>query len=152
MIKIINGDIWESGADIICIPCCGLVQNGELIMGAGVAIEAKKRFPILPSLAAKYLSYHIGDQKEYLYGFIQVFVEEKHSIGLFQSKINPFNLSTLSLIRHSILIMNNWVEKEYLSLTTWALCYPGIGLGGLSRESVEPLLQDLNPKVTVYYK
>lgn len=49
--NIVTGDIWElfshaSGEKAICIPTNGSVsmKTGELIMGAGLALEAKTRF------------------------------------------------------------------------------------------------------------
>ncbi len=44
------GDIWQSGADVICVTTNGVLRkNGDLVMGAGIALEAKKRYPRLPA-------------------------------------------------------------------------------------------------------
>lgn len=44
-----NADLWTTLADAKCITTNGFVKkNGEAVMGAGVAKQAKSRYPSLP--------------------------------------------------------------------------------------------------------
>ena len=44
--KVIKGDIWGKKADAICITTNSVVkQNGRAVMGKGVALDAKLKFP-----------------------------------------------------------------------------------------------------------
>lgn len=47
-----TGDIWQvfDNADLFCITTNAILdKNGELVMGKGIAGEAKKAFPLVAS-------------------------------------------------------------------------------------------------------
>ncbi len=48
--QYVNGNLWDfHPANPVCITTNGVIKkNGELVMGAGIALQAKMRFPILP--------------------------------------------------------------------------------------------------------
>ena len=49
--KEVKGDIWKSDCDIIAITTNGVVKkNGELVMGRGIASQAKQRYPDIPKI------------------------------------------------------------------------------------------------------
>ena len=55
MIEVV-GDMWKMDADAICVTTNGIIKkNGEAVMGAGVALQAKNRYPSLPRALAKKL-------------------------------------------------------------------------------------------------
>ncbi|MCK5615962.1 ADP-ribose-binding protein [Candidatus Pacearchaeota archaeon] len=53
--KEINGDIFKLAAEAICVTTNGMIKkNQEAVMGAGIALTAKNKYPNLPlSLAIK---------------------------------------------------------------------------------------------------
>lgn len=56
--NVIKSDLFElheaNPNCSICIPTSGIVKpNGELVMGASLALEAQKRFPVIASLFSK---------------------------------------------------------------------------------------------------
>lgn len=48
--QIVRGNLWDYHKQgVVCITTNGnLKKNGELVMGAGIALQAKQRFPQLP--------------------------------------------------------------------------------------------------------
>ena len=57
--KLITGDLWDwyNHDHIICITTNGTVKkDGSVVMGAGCALQAKQRFPLLPNLLGKVIT------------------------------------------------------------------------------------------------
>lgn len=172
MREIKRGNIWEQKADVYVIPTCGVITKaGALVMGAGAALGAKKRFPSLPMTAALYFRSQFGLPEKmirmrgkkaetyngFVYGFVGVIGSgaTDKTVGLFQTKIHYSDPARLSLIGHAIVRMNAWLKwlygfDEFPPNPKVVMCFPGIGLGGLRRESVLPLLEDLDPSVEIY--
>ena len=51
-----KGSMWNADATHYCVTTNGIIKsNGELVMGAGIALQAKQRFPELPRLFAKHV-------------------------------------------------------------------------------------------------
>lgn len=50
--QLVKGNVFEQlDLDYVCITTNSILnKNGELVMGAGVALEAKQRFPELPKV------------------------------------------------------------------------------------------------------
>ena len=49
-----KGNIFESNCSVICITTNGIVKaNGEVVMGAGVALYAKNIFTSIPLIMGK---------------------------------------------------------------------------------------------------
>lgn len=150
---LINGDIWESKDNIIAITTNGVIthNNPVLVMGAGIALQAKSRYLNLPKLAANAI---LSDRRTevfpggFLYGFLPVFIDGV-TIGLFQTKLDWREKAKLSLIGYSVQRLNAYIDKTGITVS---LNFPGVGFGGLDVAAVYPIISDLSDKVTIYQK
>ena len=138
-------------------------NNGELVMGRGIARACAKRFPTLPVVAAARIS---GG----LYGLIpDVYVEEydpalygssdqpqRIAIGLFQVKFNWWDNASLELVEHSTRMLSHLAKTEAFIPENptmelrYAVNYPAIGNGHLSKADVEPIIETMPDNVDVW--
>ena len=106
-------------------------KDGSLVMGAGIAKQAKDAFPGLDYKLAS----RIEDPK---YGSVY---SQKFNIGAFQVKHHYRDPASIDLITNSsislvgLILEHDW-DRIHLN-------YPGIGLGQLTKEEVEPILLDI---------
>src|SRR5574344_1629744 len=125
-----RGNVFDSGADYIGITTNSIVKkNGELVMEAGIAKEAKKREPHLPELwgsAVKALRQQGG-----FYGILSI-VGEKYFA--FQTKRNWRNDALIDDVVNSAKMLKNWTDDDPDSI--FALPFPAINNGGLDRNFV----------------
>jgi O-acetyl-ADP-ribose deacetylase (regulator of RNase III) len=131
-----KGNIWEYSADAICITTNGIVgANGCLIMGKGIALDAKKEFPNIDRLLGQWVLAH---------GNVPCFLWPQAVIS-FPTK-NHWRLPSCPL-----LIADTAVRVVKLAdafgLKKVALPRPGCGNGGLSWEGgvqniLRPILDD----------
>jgi len=155
--KTIKGDILNppEGTDAICIPTNGIVRaNGELVMGAGLALAAKKKWPeIARTLGVA----------------VKRFGNGVHLMNTFQSKGQEVSKNEFCYVL-SFPTKNHWRDKSSLELITksceqllafvdkWGvkqvmLPVVGCGLGNLKWEEVEPILDKyLDDRFTVVFK
>jgi len=158
--KEIQGDIWQSKADYICITTNGIVKkDGCLVMGAGIAKEAADRFPEL--------SFDLGDlvsiggnhvyATNYFYGieFGKVY-SGKYCIPIpedtldngrilsFPTKHHFKAKSDLKLIKQSCTELRRVVGT--FGSKTIAIPRPGCGCGGLDWKDVKPVLEQYFPE------
>lgn len=132
------GDIWSMyGKPLhkVCWTANQIIFNGELVMGAGIAKEAKLRFPDLPRLMAA----AIVGLKEPFY-----LIECPQQLIALQTKIHWRDPSPLWLVEESI----KRLGKLAAANQTWVYhtVRPGCGLGGLSfQKQVKPLLYKYCP-------
>lgn len=124
------GNIWDFPADATCVTTNGIVKkNGDLVMGAGIALEAKLKYPILPTI---------------LGGLVKSFGNHcfhipKLKIISFPTKNHFKDNSTLELIEESASILKSLTDMDKLNIV--ALPRPGCGLGNLKWENVKPILE-----------
>ena len=109
-------------------------RNGELIMGAGLALLAAEQYPQL----AKQLGGHVVN-----YGN-RCFILPKHNLISFPTKNHYKDKSDWVLIEKSLdelksMIHKFGVEKVYMPRI-------GCGLGGLDWEEVKPLIEKILAK------
>lgn len=117
----------------ICIPVNGVVKHdGNLVMGAGLALEAVRVFPELPSVLGK-MVLEQGNRTFYL---------KDLNIFSFPTKEHFKDKSSLNLIRKS--------AEETLEIMNaydiGTVCVPklGCGLGGLDWErEVRPVIKEI---------
>ena len=111
-----------------CVTTNGIVKpNGSLVMGAGVAKEAARRFPELPHLLGQ-----LVDEKGN-----HVFIIEKFGIASFPTKHNWKNNSDMDLIVQSCRELK-WLSKKWDYVL---LPRVGCGLGGLEWDNqVKPVV------------
>lgn len=143
--KEIEGNIWESNADVICITTNNNIKtNGELVMGKGIALEAKQKDPIVAHYFANHVKLHGNTPCLFLRDILPHFCS-------IPTKNNWRNKSDINLIIQSIKLMTNIMTNytfDKISLTR-----PGCGNGGLDWETeVKPIIEPLlDNKFTVYY-
>ncbi|MCK9429374.1 MAG: macro domain-containing protein [Candidatus Omnitrophica bacterium] len=127
------GNIFDKKT--FCITTNGVVKiNGELVMGAGIALEAKKRYPQLPILYGNHV-------KEYGNTPVIVTINKIVSIISFPTKNNWKDKSNINLIINSCKELVKLVDKY--NLTEIYLTRPGCGLGGLDWNYVKPIISKL---------
>lgn len=127
----IEGNIWDfkSSRTPICIPTNGFIKNnGENVMGRGIALQAKQMYPELPGLLGERL-HTFGNR---------VFYFSDYDLITFPSKHVWWDASDPDLIRISgeqlvELTKDQGFEKVYLTR-------PGCGNGRLTWEVVRPII------------
>jgi O-acetyl-ADP-ribose deacetylase (regulator of RNase III) len=127
-INPVQQDIWLSEADLICIPTNStLDKNGRLVMGAGLALQAKRRHPELPLLFGDQIKRHYGFQN---YGLIRCECQS-YNIGALQTKTDWRLASSEKLILDSLQVLVLAIEQNNIKKV--ALPLLGAGCGGLSK-------------------
>ena len=139
--KEVSGDIWRSGADVVCVTTNGVVKSdGTLVMGAGLAKQAAFRLPELPEIFGAHVLKNGNTPCAYY------FVAGKRTIVSLPTKHDWRDDSDIDLIVRSLVQISNMFPDKSIALTR-----PGCGLGGLDwnlvRKRVEPLLDD---RFTIY--
>lgn len=134
----VTGDFWELAPkyETLIVTTNGIVkQNGELVMGAGLAKGFKERFPALPSEIGGWVS-----KNGNVPGWFQWSGEkEAHDILSMPTKEHYRNPSSLELIYESALEIKK-VVVDY-QLGPMLSVRPGCGLGRLRWEDVKPVLE-----------
>lgn len=127
------GDLWTYPAQYRVVTTNGIVseRTGCLIMGAGVALEAKKRFPGLPEkLGAWVVEY--GNR---------AFICKPEGLLTFPTKHHWHDPSDVKLIRLSAL--QSLAIADKYDLRSIAMTRPGCGNGGLTWDFVKPYVEDV---------
>lgn len=135
------GNIWETSDKVICVlTCSSLKKDGTLVMGAGIALEAAKRYPILPTVWGK--GKDLSSISLYTIGGL--------TLVRFPTKFNWMELSCFSLIQNSATDLANHekLKDEQISLPC-----PGIGYGGRTKTEVLRILDPiLDERFTLWFK
>lgn len=141
-----KGNIWdnETEFDYVCITTNSIIKSdGTCVMGAGIALEAKKRYPAIAADFGK----QIRDKS--LHGKECPLLLAGGKYIAFQTKLHWRDPSPLWLVERSCqrlkLLAEKYPEK------TFALPYPGISNGRLTKEQVRPLIDILPNNVTVFH-
>lgn len=147
MVRLTKGDMWTAypTADLFCVTSnATLKQNGELVMGAGIAGEVRRCFPGLPRLIGKKLISVYGESRVLPdYGFYLL-----GKMALFQTKRLWHKKAELGLIELSTRGLLAYCQEHPLAQVH--LNFPGIGRGGLPRNRVLPIIEVLPDSVTVW--
>jgi len=145
--RVVEGDMWSvyEKVDLFLITTDSVVIDGKLVMGAGIAGEAARRFPILKVIFGKMIP-----ESEGVYGLLVQNGWPSRSIGAFQTKTNWGLPSSLAIIERSTQDLIRWCDRHPGAEV--ALPFPGIGMGGLKREDVLPIIRALPSEVTVWVK
>jgi hypothetical protein len=123
------GDLWTYPADYRCITTNGVVNRDSLVMGAGVALQAKERFPHLPRMLAGWVNQY-GNRP---------FLCRKEGLITFPTKKHWRERSDIELIVRSARLVVDIVDKY--DIRSVVLTRPGCGNGGLRWEDVLPFLE-----------
>ena len=143
MVKFAVGNMWQEKADIYLVTTNSTLNSKhELVMGAGSAKEMKLLYPDSPRLFGKCV---YGTKEEY-YGLI---ILDEYGIGAFQTKTSWRNKSTVEIIQYSTnLLFSYCIDIQPRVLIS--LPFPGVGLGGLSKDVVRPIIEKLPDTVTIW--
>ena len=123
-----TGNIFSSSAKAIVI-----TVNCEGVMGAGIALDAKNRWPVIYDLYSKRCElndFHIGD--------IMWANSESRQVALFPSKKLWRAPSKLSYLSDGLDTLRTDLDQK--SITSIALPHLGCSNGGLTWSEVKPLI------------
>ena len=137
--KEIEGNIWKFYPEYeIVIPTNGTVKrDGSCVMGRGLALQAKKRFPELPFDVGNYILKFGNNTHRFA----------KYSIITFPVKHSWHEKADLNLIKES--------ARKLVIMVSWEVYLPEVGCGNGGRiwEEVKPILSELPDNFTVvHYK
>lgn len=148
MCNIKIGNIWwyeGSPNSITFITTNRIINKNKLVMGAGIALQAKKKYPDLPKRFASFINERYKDKK--FYGII--LPKEYYSttgvitrIGAIQTKVNYAKKSKPALVEKSLRKFSGYCSTITPD-TTINCIMPGIGLGGLSLHNVLYMISNL---------
>lgn len=141
------GNMWNiyNSCDLFVITTNGVItKSGLLVMGKGIAREARDNFPGLDARLAEKIRLH-GEQEQsyWRYGFLA-----GKKLGIFQTKGHWADAADLGLIHLSTVMLRAWA-LNYPSAQI-NLNYPGIGAGRLGINDVYPIIRELPDNVTVW--
>lgn len=143
--KVIKDNIWNyhKKGNYIVITTNGFVKNnGECVMGRGIALQAKNKFPKL----AKELGKRIKEEGN------NVFIFDQYDIITFPVKHNWFENAELELIEKSCVQLSELFEEGYqlgADLPKIYMPKPGCLNGKLDWKDVEQIVAQLSHLVTL---
>ena len=135
-------DVFDSVDYFLVTTNSTLKSDGSLVMGAGIAKQARDKFPGLAEGLGKMVAAAASDG-----GFYGVLLGAG-KVCAFQTKRHFKDPSNEALIAASVTELRNIATQ--LPNKTFALNYPGIGHGGLYRAQVRPLLETLPDNVQIW--
>jgi len=130
-VKEVKGNIWNyynKGCWIVITTNGTVKNNGEAVMGRGVALQAKNRFPELPKILGDLLKKY-GNQVYYI-TTIHIFT--------FPVKHNWYEKADLDLIEKSCRELG---RSNCPGIEPYYMVRPGCGNGGLDWKNVKPILE-----------
>lgn len=132
MLVVKSGNIWDQSADAYCVTTNGILKNdGRLVMGKGIALDAKRKFPDI--------DLRLGTLVKQ-FGNIPFFLNDIKIIS-FPTKNHWKNSSSLDLIQSSAKLIKIIADND--NLKTIVLPKPGCSNGQLSWFSVKPVLDEI---------
>jgi hypothetical protein len=144
-----KGDMWTAW------PTAGLFlvttnsylnQRGELVMGRGMAWQARRRFGGLPKAFGEAIAARCGHLGEYGLLISERWPEAR--VGALQVKRHWVSRASLSLIRKSTHMLSAWAEEH--PDVQIHLNMPGVGNGRRSLQEVLPIMEVLPDNVHVW--
>ena len=131
----IKANIFDMVVETIVITTNGIVKrNGEAVMGAGIALEMAKKYPLFPKV--------FGDKLKKDGNHVSMFFVPQvkgRKVITFPVKNHFKEKASLELIEQSCKEIVILADK--FELTQIALPRPGCGVGGLKWKDVEPILE-----------
>ena len=134
----VEGNLWDPKFNPCwrCITTNGILnKRGEAVMGKGCALEARKKYPHLPSALGESLRLH-GN-------IVQPFPETK--LVAFPVKYHWKDRASLSLIKESCLQLRSLIDRGYFEGMTILLPRPGCGAGGILWDDIKMEIGDKLP-------
>ena len=141
------GDLTSiiDGYDIVFISANSTIKkDGSLVMGRGIALDIRERYPNIPSIYGKIISLTCGS------GGVYGLLHSTHAgkIGLLQTKTDFRRPSGISLVRYSVGML--YVYAKSYPERRIAINFPGVGCGGLRVTDVKPILDRLPVNVDIW--
>jgi hypothetical protein len=159
-----RGNMWDvfGKTDLFCITTNPIVSlAGHAVMGAGIALEAVKRYPSIQYDFAQRLEYlnhdsfiDPGQPPEFRY-FGHIGMYDKQNVYYFMVKDHWKNQARLDYIDSSCKaliasLISRGIPARYMDELRVDLNFPGIGNGRLRREDVLPIIEQLPDNVHVW--
>lgn len=145
-----TGNMWTAYAvaDLFLITTNSTLKKSSqgLVMGRGIARQAKERFPGLDIALGKQIQANYGNLG--VYGLLVSPRWPDAKLGAFQVKRHYSQPATLGLIRQSTAALCTWCSQHPDARV--ALNFPGIGNGRLRREDVLPIIAQLPTQITIW--
>lgn len=144
-----SGDMWSAfdAADLFLITTNCVLRGGRLVMGAGIAREARDRFPGLDKALGKAIREQLNPSK-YILLLSERWPEAK--LGALQTKLHWRNPSSPELVAEGIIAVGKWAKAHPAAAVHMPL--PGVGHGHLEVSVVQRLCATLPENVTVWQK
>jgi hypothetical protein len=143
------GNMWTAyaTADLFLITTNSSIhRDGALVMGWGIARQARDRFPGLAGALGRQILSLCGNQGTY--GLLVSPRWSEAKLGAFQVKLHYSQPASLELIRYSTADLCAWCVKH--PDASIHLNYPGIGNGRLHHEAVLPIVAQLPDQATIW--
>jgi hypothetical protein len=137
MIEVFGTDIWTLGTPVVVTTNGDVNRNGECVMGRGIALEAKTRYPGFAKLVADHIKRN-GNVVGYFC---------KQGILTLPVKHHWSEKADLDLIAEGILALCDLVDLyrfEYVYMVR-----PGCGNGHLSWGEVRPMIEWLDDRYVI---
>lgn len=144
-----RGDMWTAfaTADLFLITTNSVIRkDGALIMGRGIAKQARERFPGVAEALGQHILNTCGSLGEY--GLLISPRWPTAKLGAFQVKRHFSQIASLELIRRSTAALCAWCSEH--PDASVHLNFPGIGNGRLRCENVLPIISQLPDQVTIW--
>lgn len=138
----IEGDIWDCKTPLspICITTNGYIKkNGQCVMGRGIALQAKIRYPKLPK--------ELGDRIKQFGN--KVFYFPDYDIITFPTKHIWTDTADIELIKSSAEQLVEMVNSDYINMAEsygWKRIYlvrPGCSNGKLQWKDVKSIIEKI---------
>ena len=143
-----KGNMWNvfHDTDIFMITTNPIRKiDGAVVMGRGIALEAKTRFPQLPYDFGNALSKLHPEIDQQFVGEIGIY--DGTPIWFFMVKDHWREEAKLDIISSSVFYLHHGFDFKNKRID---LNFPGIGNGRLPRESVLHLLEDLPDNIHIW--
>ena len=150
--QIIQGNIWKAKLPVmIVIPAHSQISmSGDLVIGAGILLDVSQKLPSFPTMCGGMIK-RIG----YDYGFQEIQhprTPGRAGLGLFRTRTKWQEDGSVFLIELACQFLKEYaMHNKDIPIR---LAYPGIGIGLLQRDLVDPvLIKNLGQldNVDVYY-
>lgn len=146
----VTGDMWTAypTADLFCITTNSFItHDGRLVMGRGIARQARDRFPGLDTRFASAMKPRCGHLGRY--GLIHD--PRGTKLAAFQVKHHWSDMADLTLIAYSAQALARYIQNHPRGDKLIVhLNFPGIGNGRLNPTDVLPLLESLPANVYIW--
>ena len=131
----IKANLFDMTVDVIVITTNGIVRrDGKAVMGAGIALEMARKFPLFPKI--------FGDKLKKDGNHVSLFFVPQvrgRKVATFPVKNHFKEKASLELIERSCKELVKMVDK--FKFTQVCLPKPGCGVGGLKWKKVKPILE-----------